>query len=97
MNIHLLADNQKVSGLIRDISQSGCCITTPAASVLEKSETIAVQLKFLIDNVLSEASIKAKLIRTEGVVMKKCMFEFEHTNQTEKFLSLFINHRQHKI
>lgn len=99
MQILLHAGNDKISGVIHDISLGGCCINTLVRKELKESD-IQVELK-LMDPATGQASsacISSRLVNIYGESPPyKCALCFQHTQQTEQFLSIFINQRQLEI
>lgn len=97
MNVKLTADSANISGVIRDISLTGCRVTTPAGFLFEKAGNITLLLKYICDGQFMELQIKARLLRITGGPMYECVLLFEHTDATEKDLSLYIYQRQVEI
>lgn len=97
INVKLIVDNDKIAGVIRDISINGCRIATPAGCLFENASHIALLLKFICEGQFIELSVKAKLLRIANGPMYECVLIFEHTEATEKGLSLFIYQRQVEI
>ncbi len=97
LNVNLSVDGNRLSGMIRDISLQGCCVTTPAGAQLEKAHDIALHLKLMHDNKILEASVPTRLIRIHGAPMYNCAMMFEHTSETERVLAIFVYQRQLEI
>ncbi len=97
LNVMIITDSDKITGVIRDISMTGCRVTTPAGYCLEKAGYIAMLFKFFCDGQIIELQIKANLLRITGGPMFECVLLFEHDEKTEKDLSLFIYQRQVEI
>jgi hypothetical protein len=89
----------KVSGVIHDISLGGCCVST-LVGTLGESGDLEIELK-LIDPTTDQVrsmKISSLLFRVHGEAPPfKCVLSFQHTPQSEQFLSLFINQRQREI
>jgi len=97
LNVIIMADGNRISGVMRDVSLQGCAITTPAGLALERAATIAVHLRLMHDNSPMEAHIPARLLRTHGAPMYNCGMAFDHTGESEKVLAIFIYQRQLEI
>lgn len=97
LNVNLNVDGNKVSGVIRDVSMIGCCVTTPVGPLLEGANSISLHLKLIHDNNPMEAHIPARFLRMSDGPMYKCAMQFEHTAGTEKVLSIFVYQRQLEI
>jgi hypothetical protein len=91
---------ERISGVIHDISLGGCRINTLTRKGLEDAQEIAVELK-----VLDKTSGLPNCTRIPSSVVKisgdsapfNCVFSFNHTSQSERFLSVLINQRQLEI
>lgn len=97
INVNLSVDGNRLSGMIRDISLQGCCVTTPAGARLERATDISLHLKLMHDNKIHEASVPARLVRIHGAPMYNCAMTFEHTTETERVLAIFVYQRQLEI
>lgn len=97
LNVNLTVDGGRISGMIRDVSLQGCCVTTPAGSLLERANNISLHLKLMHDNKLLEAHVPVRLMRLHGAPLYNCAMTFDHTAETEKVLSIFIYQRQLEI
>jgi hypothetical protein len=91
---------EKISGVIHDISLGGCCLNTFVRMNFERPRTVEIELK-LIDQKSGEVCIMripSSIIRIEGdAPLFRCALRFEHSPQSESFLSTFINQRQLEI
>ena len=97
LNVNILMDGSRISGMIRDISLQGCCVTTPAGPLLEQAKDVSIHLKVMHDNKLMEAFVPARLLRMDGYPLYNCAMTFDHTSETEKILSIFVYQRQLEI
>jgi hypothetical protein len=97
LNVNLTVDGSRISGMIRDVSLQGCCITTPAGSMLEKASDISIHLKLMHDNKTMEAHVPTRLLRMHGAPLYTCAMVFDHTSETEKVLAIFVYQRQLEI
>lgn len=89
-----------VSGVIRDISLGGVCVTTLYGEVSEESGEMELQIKLLDagtgDQV--ETVIPSRLVRiVENGPHGECAVKFHHTSQSERLVSGFIFQRQVEI
>jgi hypothetical protein len=100
VNIIVHSGSNKVSGVVHDISLGGCCINTLVRYGLGESDDIRVELK-LIDLTTGELNctcIPSVIVQIYGETPPfKCALSFRHTQQSEQFLSVFINQRQLEI
>jgi hypothetical protein len=100
INIMMHAGDEKISGVIHDISLGGCCLNTFVRVKSNLTQDVEIELK-LIDcksNEVCVMRIPSCIIRTEGNAAPfRCALRFDHTPQTEGFLSTFINQRQLEI
>ena len=99
-NIIIHTGTNRISGVIHDISLSGCRITTLTCKGLGESDDIQVELK-VIDQSTGLPNcrrIPCGIVRIKGdSAPLNCIFSFRHNQQTEQFLSLLINQRQFEI
>ena len=90
----------KISGVIHDISLGGCCVSTLVGKEMGESDDVRIELK-LLDHATDQIrcmEISSLLFRIHGEVPPfKCALSFQHTPQSEQFLSVFINQRQREI
>jgi c-di-GMP-binding flagellar brake protein YcgR len=100
ISIVMHSANRKISGVIHDISLGGCCVSTLVGKELGGSGNVEVELK-LIDQATDQLRcmrIASLLFRVHGETPPfKCALSFQHTPQSEQFLSVFINQRQREI
>lgn len=97
LNVNLTADDRPLSGMIRDVSLQGCCVTTPAGALLEKARTILLHLRLMHDSTPLEAHVPARLLRIDSAPLYNCAMAFDHTAETEKILAIFVHQRQLEI
>jgi len=100
INVIIHSGTDRISGVIHDISLGGCCINTLVRHGLGESEEIQVELK-LTDQTAGQLSctrIPGGIVQIHGDAPPfKCVLSFRHTQQSEQFLSVFINQRQLEI
>jgi len=97
LNVNLTVDGNRIAGMVRDVSLQGCCITTPAGSLLERANDITIHLKLMHDNRLMEAHVPTRLLRMQGAPLYNCAMAFDHTRETEEVLAIFVYQRQLEI
>ena len=97
LNVNIFVDGDRISGMIRDVSLQGCCVTTPAGDLLEQAKDISIQLRVMHNNTLLDAFIPARLLRSDNAPIYNCAMVFDHTTETEKVLSIFVYQRQLEI
>ena len=94
------AGDNKISGVIHDISLGGCCMNTLVRQGLEGSEDILVELK-LMEQSSGQGlcmQIPSSLVRISGDEPPfKCALRFNHNQASEQLLSVYINQRQLQI
>ena len=98
LQVMIESESTRISGVISDISLSGCCINVLVDSLA--SEEVFVQIKFIqqTSGQLVESRIRAKVLRIDGTQSPyRCVLCFAHTPQTEQTLSSFIYQRQIEI
>lgn len=100
INIIMHAGAEKISGVIHDISLGGCCLNTFVRMSFDCPQTVDIELK-LLDHKSGEVcvmQIPSSIVRIQGDAAPfRCALRFEHTAQSESFLSTFINQRQLEI
>lgn len=97
INVNLHADGTRISGVMRDVSLGGCCVTTTVGSLVESCTTLTLHLKMIHNNAVLETHIPTRVVRVEGGPPFNCAMAFDHTAETEKVLSAFIYQRQLEI
>lgn len=100
LQIMMYSGGDKISGVIHDISLGGCCINTLVRKEMSDTENINVELKLIDQGTgeLTTASIPSTVVRVSGDSPPyRCALCFQHTQQTEQFLSVFIYQRQLEI
>jgi hypothetical protein len=99
-SIIIYSDSNRVSGVIHDISLGGCRIDTLVRTGLEGAQEIEVELK-VIDKITGQPNCTRIPSSIAGIYGDsapfKCIFCFQHTSQSEQFLSVLINQRQLEI
>jgi hypothetical protein len=99
-NIIIHCGLDRISGVIHDISLGGCSINTLIRQGLEDAREIVVELK-VIDKSTGLPNctrIPSSIIKISGHSAPfKCILSFNHTGQSERFLSILINQRQLEI
>jgi len=99
-NIIIHCALERISGVIHDISLGGCRINTLTRKGLEDAQEIAVELK-VIDKTTGLTNctrIPSRIVKISGESAPfNCVFCFNHTSQSERFLSVLINQRQLEI
>jgi len=99
-NIIIHCGLNRFSGVIHDISLGGCSINTLVRKGLDDAQEIAIELK-VVDKSTGLPNctrIPSSIIKISGDSAPfKCIFSFNHTNQSERFLSVLINQRQLEI
>ena len=99
-NIIIHCALERISGVIHDISLGGCRINTLTRKGLEDSQELAVELK-VIDKTTGLPNctrIPSRIVKISGESAPfNCVFCFNHTSQSERFLSVLINQRQLEI
>jgi hypothetical protein len=99
MNVVAYGGANKISGVIHDISLSGCCLNTLVGKFAE-ADDLRLELKLLAQPTNEESSLQipVTLVRVIGDAPPfKCVLQFNHTQQSEQFLSVYINQRQLEI
>lgn len=90
----------KISGVIHDVSLEGCCLNTLVRHGFSGDEETRVEIKLIAPSSGEELAmqIPATLVRVseEGPPFK-CILCFNHTQQSEHLLSVYVNQRQHEI
>jgi hypothetical protein len=100
LQIMMYSGSDRISGVIHDISLGGCCINTLVRKEMSDSDDIHVELKLIDQGTgeLTSASIPSTVVRVSGDTPPfRCALSFQHTQQTEQFLSVFIYQRQLEI
>ncbi|HEY4744322.1 MAG TPA: PilZ domain-containing protein [Desulfuromonadaceae bacterium] len=97
LNVNLSVDGNRMSGMIRDVSLHGCCVTTPAGALLGQANDIQLHLRLMHDNKTLEAHVPVRLLRIDGAPLYNCAMAFDHTVETEKVLAIFVHQRQLEI
>lgn len=100
MNVQMVADGKNLSGVIRDISLGGACVSTFTGAALEQASSIGLRIKLLqgADREVVEALIPCRLIRiNKNDMQAQCAMAFNHTPESEQVLSAFIYQRQLEI
>ncbi len=98
INVLLTADDNKISGMMSDISFGGCRIISAAGLILEKSKSLILHLKMFHDNTVQLADIPISLLRSENDTKSNVYAAtFNHTSEIDGFLSQFIFKHQHEI
>jgi len=100
LNVMMHSGSDRIPGIIHDISLGGCCLNTLICKGLRESDQIELELK-LLDQGSGElccTRIPSEVIQIRGEISPfKCILCFRHTQQSEQFLSVFINQRQLEI
>ncbi|HJV33542.1 PilZ domain-containing protein [Geomonas sp.] len=89
----------RISGVIHDISLEGCCLNTLVRQGFQESD-LQLELKLMAPTTSEELAmqIPATLVRiSEDGPPFKCILCFNHTQQSEHLLSVYVNQRQHEI
>ena len=100
LQIMMYSGADRISGVIHDVSLGGCCINTLVRKEMSDSDDIHVELKLIDQGTgeLTTASIPSTVVRVSGDSPPfRCALSFQHTQQTEQFLSVFIYQRQLEI
>jgi hypothetical protein len=100
ISIVALSGTNKISGVINDISLGGCCMNTLVREELEQSREILIELKLMAQSIGQALSmqIPGRLLRISGDAPPfKCAFSFNHTQESEQLLSIYMSQRQSEI
>jgi hypothetical protein len=99
-NIFIHSGSNRISGVIHDISLGGCCVNTLVRHGLEGAEGLQVELKVIdkTSGLPNCTRIPSSIVQIIGDSAPfKCVFSFNHTKQSERFLSVLINQRQLEV
>jgi sigma-B regulation protein RsbU (phosphoserine phosphatase) len=98
INALLSAGEHKFSGMICDISFGGCSFISAAGAVLEKAESLNLHLKMFQDNAIQHIKIPLSLLRKDcDASSNRYSAIFHHTDESDKFLWLFLFKHQQEI
>ena len=96
-NVSLTVSETKVSGVIRDISLSGCCVSTLLGQVFEQAGAATIHLKLMHEGQIHETDVPVRIVRVAGTGPYECAMVFQHNGESERILSMFIYQRQLEI
>jgi hypothetical protein len=99
-SIIIHSGSNRISGIVHDISLGGCCVNTLTHQGLEHGKELQVELK-VIDKTTGLPNctrIPSSIVQISGDSAPfKCVFNFIHTSQSERFLAVLIIQRQLEI